>query len=489
MVNMVELIFMLLLMWISIGTIDSLTIDIDETERLLISSFPLSIPVFSVRTYPRSSNGVKVTRDRFQVLGGFPDRKNRSYSLQEFKNILQCTEFEPSFDDLYGSVSIMKLYPLTREGLEGILAWVEKRFGSKSDRLEELMREMKVQAQSYKEGNYPNKFGMYEYDLFYSFRLFRVIKGDLHYDWPWGIDRIIKLRSLSWLHRPLIYVLNVVNDMGDSVFGLGGEFPFIPMFLNFPLFAQAGSKPDTNTLLWPWEQEFKAEFELFMKIRDTKNNYTDDVRRTVYNGLSWAEKRPKAAYFGSRNRYRAFLEILSAENPDLVESNYYYNLSNVDEKASRKPRSVNVKYHPGHYKYVVVPPGISVRSTSARLLHLLAHCECVILYMETHLQYHITPRLRPWVHYVPLSSSGADLIVKLKWLMTNDNLAQRIAQNGYNFGKSYLRLEDYICYAATALQTVALLQKGSSALIPWTPVNISDLPIGGAVGYGGYRHV
>jgi len=73
--------------------------------------------------------------------------------------------------------------------------------------------------------------------------------------------------------------------------------------------------------------------------------------------------------------------------------------------------------------------------------------------------------------------------------MTNDNLAQRIAQNGYNFGKSYLRLEDYICYAATALQTVALLQKGSSALIPWTPVNISDLPIGGAVGYGGYRHV
>ena len=111
-----------------------------------------------------------------------------------------------------------------------------------------------MQAQSYKKGKYPKKFGMYNYDLFNSFRLFRVIKGDLHYDWPWGIDRIIKLRSLSWLHRPLIYVLNVVNDMGDSVFGLGGEFPFIPMFLNFPLFAQAGSKPGTNTLLWPWEQ-------------------------------------------------------------------------------------------------------------------------------------------------------------------------------------------------------------------------------------------
>ena len=481
--------YILCFAWISIGTMSSI-IKINKIESLLISSFPDSIPIFSVRTYGRSGDNssiVEVTRDRFQILGGFPGSKNRSHSLEDFKNILQCTEFEPSLDDHYGSVSIMTLYPLTREGLEGILAWVEKRFGSKSDRLEELMREMKVQAQSYKEGNYPNKFGMYEYDLFYSFRLFRVIKGDLHYDWPWGIDRIIKLRSLSWLHRPLIYVLNVVNDMGDSVFGLGGEFPFIPMFLNFPLFAQAGSKPDTNTLLWPWEQEFKAEFELFMKIRDTKNNYTDDVRRTVSNGLEWGEKRSKAAYFASSDRSRDMLALLAAHNPDLIDS--CYSPSTNKKKKLSKPIYIHKKYHPGHYKYVVVPPGISVRSTSARLLHLLAHCECVILYVETHLQYHITPRLRPWVHYVPLSSSGADLIVKLKWLMTNDNLAQRIAQNGYNFGKSYLRLEDYICYAATALQTVALLQNGSSALIPWTPVNISDLPIGGAVGYGGYRHV
>ena len=101
--------YILCFAWISIGTMSSI-IKINKIESLLISSFPDSIPIFSVRTYGRSGDNssiVEVTRDRFQILGGFPGSKNRSHSLEDFKNILQCTEFEPSLDDLYGSVSIM----------------------------------------------------------------------------------------------------------------------------------------------------------------------------------------------------------------------------------------------------------------------------------------------------------------------------------------------------------------------------------------------
>jgi len=75
----------------------------------------------------------------------------------------------------------------------------------------------------------------------------------------------------------------------------------------------------------------------------------------------------------------------------------------------------------------------------------------------------------PWVHYVPLAYNMADLIDKVEWLRSNDDMAQTLAQNAANFGKSYLRLEDYFCYAAKAMQVLAQLQRGSDALEPSDP--------------------
>ena len=83
--------------------------------------------------------------------------------------------------------------------------------------------------------------------------------------------------------------------------------------------------------------------------------------------------------------------------------------------------------------------GMAGMSTSSRLLYLLAHCECVVLLVTSHLQYFISPRLVPWVHYVPIAASGADVAAKVRYLQQHDNVAKQIAQNGYNFGQSYLR--------------------------------------------------
>ena len=44
----------------------------------------------------------------------------------------------------------------------------------------------------------------------------------------------------------------------------------------------------------------------------------------------------------------------------------------------------------------------------------------------------------------------------------------RLAANARNFGASYLRLEDYYCYAASALEAVAEVT-APSALIPFDP--------------------
>ena len=81
---------------------------------------------------------------------------------------------------------------------------------------------------------------------------------------------------------------------------------------------------------------------------------------------------------------------------------------------------------------MVVPDGMGSLSTSSRLLHVLGHCECVVLLVNSVLQFHFSGKLLPWVHYVPLATSGADLVAKVRYLIENDHIASQIAKNGNN---------------------------------------------------------
>ena len=67
--------------------------------------------------------------------------------------------------------------------------------------------------------------------------------------------------------------------------------------------------------------------------------------------------------------------------------------------------------YPGQYKYVIVPLGAGGNSLSGRLGNLLAYSGCVVLLQESSFTYHFSARLKPWVHYVPLSYS---MVSKLK---------------------------------------------------------------------------
>ncbi len=59
--------------------------------------------------------------------------------------------------------------------------------------------------------------------------------------------------------------------------------------------------------------------------------------------------------------------------------------------------------------------------------------------------------------------------MQVEWLKAHDELAHRIADNGRNFGLSYLRLEDTYCYAAAVLDTLGDVLHGSDALRPFNP--------------------
>jgi Glycosyl transferase family 90 len=74
---------------------------------------------------------------------------------------------------------------------------------------------------------------------------------------------------------------------------------------------------------------------------------------------------------------------------------------------------------------------------------------------------------------VPLAFNCADLVEKILWLKANPRRAERLASNARNFGASYLRTEDYYCYAGAALAEVAKAAAPSALL----PFNAKLLPI------------
>lgn len=87
-------------------------------------------------------------------------------------------------------------------------------------------------------------------------------------------------------------------------------------------------------------------------------------------------------------------------------------------------------------------------------------------------EYHFSSRLKPWVHYVPVSLSAADLIRKIEWLKKHDRMAYRIARNSRAFGQSHLRLEDFLCYNANLLQTLASIMNSTDAARPFDAIKI-----------------
>lgn len=54
--------------------------------------------------------------------------------------------------------------------------------------------------------------------------------------------------------------------------------------------------------------------------------------------------------------------------------------------------------------------------------------------------------LLPWVHYIPVREDMADVEELINFARENDDIAQRIAQNGADFVKKNLRYEDIKTY-------------------------------------------
>ena len=399
---------------------------------------------------------------------------------------------------------------MTRRYIELAAAWVESQKPSGPENGFRMVGgcspwvECKRRAEKWKNGeNVPKQI-----DNFFV-RLVRVNNGRLYIDWPWKSGRIWKRPDFNVI-RLFAAVLEMVKDIPDSVFfTMTYDRPLFPSNFPIPVFSHSPTHNGHSDIPFPWPRIINDEVEHYVEqIVGKKATKYPDLDPSIDE--IWKSRLEKAGFYGmlwEKNPAALSRQVmldLSFVRPDLIDAKFTsanpmnpYNPASDEEMFDMKiPRrskrhlpdnqhgiiGLNESHIPGYvktlrnkfqkiqekkdvyikrYKYLVVLAG---NSGADRLATFFAHSGSVILLQETDYLGHFSARLKPWIHYVPIAFNAADLVEKVLWLKAHDNIARKIAKNGWVFGKSYLRLEDYYCYTATAMEKIAQIEIGSDAL-------------------------
>lgn len=107
-----------------------------------------------------------------------------------------------------------------------------------------------------------------------------------------------------------------------------------------------------------------------------------------------------------------------------------------------------------------------------RLKTLLMYGSCILL-QQTPCGEYFKDLLRPYIHYVPVEGTLADLISKMEWLKAHPGDAQRIAKNALAFTDRHLSQRAISCYGNLVLAKYVSLYSGEPIKdplsFPWEP--------------------
>ena len=478
--------------------------------------FPKSIPLYPHRR--DHVTGELVARGRLHLLGGLsPLPEANKVSLEELRRVLQCSPEEPDLVGDRGSVLLAtRLAPPTRETVRLMAVWAETLCDRWSKCNDELIRFDKKEG-SRDWGN-PDLGRRGILNSPFQARLLRVHQGKLYIDWPFHHkERFAKEKDyleLSSTKYDLLHLaLGKVKNLNDSVFFFGEEVAYMPF--HFPFFAFSSSPSMKHAdMPWPWLVHQKTEAALYRKyfVRETDASASSDAAAAAmalinahsetFNSMNtsvWNRKKSKAAFFGAMSTLRHIFFDIAARHPDLIDAGWtgginswpwnplsreleipYDGLKQAIEEAKSTNSSSPSGFlktllpshlfegHPVDYyqnghgenkgcsvnKYLVVLVGGSGAASADRLASMMLHSGAVLLIQKHEFEYHFSQRLKPWIHYVPLTYTAADLPDKIRWLQQNDHLARTLAHNARTFALAHLRIEDLVCYAASALALV-----------------------------------
>ncbi|EDW23732.1 GL23775 [Drosophila persimilis] len=255
-------------------------------------------------------------------------------------------------------------------------------------------------------------------------------------------------------------------DVEDMLLGIAGELPNVEFILNVrdwpqvpflsgftgPVFSHSVSHQHLDIMCPAWS--FSSVSGPPLQRFPHGIGQWGHMRRHMAAAaaqVSWEHKQPIGFFRGTRSSTeRDTLVRLSRRSPDLVDAQYTSNVG--AETVDEVPFS-------GHcqYKYLFNFGGITA---SFRLRHILL-CKSLVLHVGDQWQEFFYSSLKPWVHYVPAPSNATveSLEQLLVYLRLHDDLAEEIAERGFQFVWQHLRLQDVQCYWRNLLQEYAKLLK------------------------------
>ncbi|CAH1984942.1 unnamed protein product [Acanthoscelides obtectus] len=172
-----------------------------------------------------------------------------------------------------------------------------------------------------------------------------------------------------------------------------------------------------------------------------------NILGTLGNTTKWEDKIAKAFFRGSRtSSERDPLVLLSREKPDLVDAQYTKNQawkSDADTLHAPPAKEVSFEEH-CKYKYLFNFRGVAA---SFRFKHMFL-CKSVVFHVGNEWIEFFYPALKPWVHYVPVDSNATkeQLEKLLDFIKEHDDVAKKIAEDGYNMIWNNLKMKDVSCY-------------------------------------------
>jgi len=183
----------------------------------------------------------------------------------------------------------------------------------------------------------------------------------------------------------------------------------------------------------------------------------DSLAAAAYDN-PWSKKLDKAFFRGSRTSgERDALVLLSRKCPAVVDAEYTKNQgwkSDADTLGKAPAEEASLEEH-CKYKVLFNYRGVAA---SFRLKHLFL-CRSLVVHVGDAWQEFFYPALKPWLHYVPLSTHAneEELMGLLHFLQENQDIVRSIAETGADFISSHLRLEDISCYWSSLLRSYTAL--------------------------------
>jgi protein glucosyltransferase len=241
--------------------------------------------------------------------------------------------------------------------------------------------------------------------------------------------------------------------------------------------------------VFSWDKAFSYTFDILIPWLQ----FSTSLKNIKQNEIPpWNKKQDRAFFRGATTggdynatNYRTFprakIVYFCKNRPDLCDAKFT-SIVHADKPARGAllhafgtAPFVNI-YQEAHYKYIILPDGNGAPASRSGKYFFT---RSVILKPETEFQEFYYGNLRPWVHYVPLSSTLDDLESKLVWLRQNDKRAQRIADNAYAYGVRYLNDYHISCYMVDLATTFRSLFQDEPLMdvsaLSWIKIQSYDL--------------